>query len=292
MKPEHLNVYSLDQDTLQFGTETISRSFGLVDMYKDTTHAQDAYHIEKSLSGLEQAASKVISKLDTATLADSVTLLRSEVNTLRKFVFVMSLRNGRQYRRWMHEELEGQTMEMLKKFMADHGLASTRDAYLLTIRHLLDSEHWEVEHDPKIFSVTRDDYQCDKDKYSLVFYAAPPGVEFIVSESAFGVWQGIRPPWFHLAFQIANPSIKMTDGHTLICTKLFPVTPKLAFLLRSHHMMQEDEMLKQGKTLDFMGFPMMRSYFADLPFESAHVVYDPPPLFTPTKESISQDGFV
>jgi hypothetical protein len=44
MKPEHLNVYSLDQDTLQFGTETISRSFGLVDMYKDTTYAQDAYH--------------------------------------------------------------------------------------------------------------------------------------------------------------------------------------------------------------------------------------------------------
>ena len=282
--PEALNVYDLAQNTLKLGTETISRSFGVVDMYKDTSHAKDAYHIEKSLSRLEEAASKVISKLEMERSQGLITLLRSEVNILRKFLFVMSFRNSLQHRSWVDETLDPDTLAMLKEYAKEHGLASTGDAYLHTMRHLLDTEHWDVNDNKNIFWVTRTDYKLDADGMALSLYEAPLGMEFILTENAFGIWEGIGGlPLMLICKKMGMP---FDEKGSFALTRTHPVTPKLALILRHVDLMD-------GKK-SIMGIPFGGSYYADLPFQRTEVSYETPlsPLIRPstTMEEWTQLG--
>ncbi|KZT73278.1 hypothetical protein DAEQUDRAFT_762206 [Daedalea quercina L-15889] len=95
-KQELINSYDIQSDTLHMGTTDLGKTFGIVDMYKDDADSTDVYRVERALSKLESDAARVFRVLDDAEKqgGSSVELVRSQVNTLRKFLFLTTYRNG------------------------------------------------------------------------------------------------------------------------------------------------------------------------------------------------------
>lgn len=270
-------MYDRDTDTLSLGSEMISHNFGMMDMYKDSSHEKDAYHIEKSLSTLEETAAKVIAKLEAERSNGLVTLLRSEVNTLRKFLFIMAYRNSSHYQQWIEGKMDPPTLSMVNNFASEHGLEGVRHVYLHNIRHLLDTEHWEIPKSKDILWVTRTDYMLEKDHMSLALYEAPPGVEFILTDRAYGTWEGVRgdPMYYQLI------GIPYDPNSSIALSQTYPVSPKLALILRHNHLLEESIMRGLNKPIPSnpMGINLSKSYYSEFPIQRTDVTYDPPPLF-------------
>ncbi|GMF71658.1 unnamed protein product [Aspergillus oryzae] len=71
---------------------SISREFGLVDMYRDQGY-QNPRHIEDNLGKLEGHAGRIIKKAsDTFKAGQTLELTRRERDTIRKFLFLMKYR--------------------------------------------------------------------------------------------------------------------------------------------------------------------------------------------------------
>jgi len=121
-----MNSYDIATDTLTMGATPIETTYGIVNMYRDEDHARDIDHIEKAFSGLECNAARIIQKIDKDMAKGEVTLPRGEVNTLRKFLFLLSYRNDRRSRQFIDESFDEDTYNLIKEFQAEHGLKDTK----------------------------------------------------------------------------------------------------------------------------------------------------------------------
>ena len=75
----------------------VSRIFGLLDFYEDTHHTDNMRHLEEKLSKLEDHAARIIERLHVASVqpgSRQFTLPRSDLQILRKFIFIMHYRSN------------------------------------------------------------------------------------------------------------------------------------------------------------------------------------------------------
>lgn len=141
------------------GNTPVSRAFGVMDMYKDDGKlASDVHHIEKSFSHLEHQASVIVDKLDKATDSgdNTITLSRAEVNTLRKFLFLVRTRNEARAQQFEEGRFDEATAALVERFRVRHNLADTKAVWLYSLRHILDSEPWEIADHQKILFLDRE----------------------------------------------------------------------------------------------------------------------------------------
>jgi hypothetical protein len=278
-KAEYINSYDIPSDTLHLGTTDLGRTFGIMDMYKDDSDLSDVHRVEKAFSKLESAAALVIEKMCTAEARGraSVVLVRSELNTLRKFLFLVHYRNGGHAQQFLESRFDVQTAAMVETYRLQHGLRDSREVWLRNVALLLEDEHWEVRDDKRLLWTTREDYKFDAEQKQLGIYRAPPGVEFVLTGNGLGLWEGTFTPAMVLAMHPRGAD----QGRTHFdWTTVFAVSPRVVVVLRSVLLTREAMMLKQGATaaeasahLRMFANP---SYFADLPRTLAETRYCPP----------------
>ena len=277
-----MNSYDIAADTLTMGGTPIETTYGIVNMYRDEENATDVDHIEKAFSRLESDAARIIHKIDKAIEKGEVTLPRGELNTLRKFLFLLSYRNDRRSRQFIEELFDEDTHDHIKEFQAEHGLKDTKAVWLFNIKNILDSEHWEIGENPKVYWADRTDYKHEQKVYQLGFFRVPQGFEFL-NTGSMGLFEGsqIINPMLRMQMEAMfpfpeprwRPGVKGPTQPVITLTRSWPLTPRLVVMLRHRMLTEEPFSLAQGlrpQTHDFM-----QSYFYDFPRTIAAVTYNP-----------------
>jgi len=280
IRHECMNSYVVATDTLTMGGTPIETTYGIVNMYRDEDHATDVDHIEKAFSALECNAARIIHKIDKDVGKGEVTLPRGEVNTLRKFLFLLSYRNHHSSRQFIDEIFDEDTYALIKEFQVEHGLKDTKAVWLFNIKNMLDSEHWEIGDNPKIFLADRLDYKIEQQGYQLGFFCVPQGIEFI-NTGSMGLFEGsqIMDPTLRLLEEAMfgkarwRPGVQGFPEGVLNLTRSWPLTPRLVVMLRHKFLSKEQPSLAQG--VRPQSYDYMPSYYHDFPRTSAVVRYNP-----------------
>ncbi|KAI0726386.1 hypothetical protein C8Q72DRAFT_531221 [Fomitopsis betulina] len=273
-KEELINTYNIDSKSLHMRTTDLGKTFGVVDLYKDDTDPTDVDHIEKAFSKLESSAARVFQVLDDAEKRgrSSVQLDHSQLNCLRKFLFLLHYRNGTHASQFIEGVFDPLTESMVEDYRIKYNLPDARAVWLRNLALLLEDEHWKAPTDERLTWTTRMDYKYAIDM-QLALYRAPSGTEFVLTENGLGLEEG------------ADSAMLFLGGHHsgyLTLTQSFPITPKLVIFLRSTLLTREAVMIQSGVspaeaqrlTYGALGLGNA-SYFHDFPTTLAKTTYIP-----------------
>jgi hypothetical protein len=240
---ELVNTYDALTDSLNLGTADIAKILGRFDLYRDSSDSDDPNRIEKALAVLEGKAARIIQVVDDAVQKGlvSVALSRADVNTLRKFLFIVKFRQVGHAQTFIDDDWDSQeTALMVDMYRQKHNLPDSWAVYLRTVSLLLEDEHWEVFDDQRLLRTARQDYRMDSTNMQLSFYVAHADVPFVLTNGGLGLWEGA-----HAALPLSY---------------IYAVTPRLVIMLRTG----------MGGAFDHM------SFFSDFPKTKAQTVYSPP----------------
>lgn len=247
--------------------EKISCSYGLSNLYKDCL-AEDVMEVEKLLAKLESNVSLIIKRIiiNEATQRDT-TLLRQELALIKTFLFVMSYRSERRRNQYMHGRFDFITGMMMQRFMEIHKVDSPQTVWLNNIRIILEASDLVqvLKSDPKtLYPAIRNDIEATLSLYFLCLWKAPPATEFLISNTAFGLWEG--------------------NGPALIYHQFYPVSPSI-MLVQSSVRFKTDS---QGRIMSSLvnNLSGRQSWFETLPHPTPKRVYKKSPL----KNSLLMDG--
>ena len=297
-----VNVYSLADGSIT--PSPVARCYGHMNMYQDAgASLVDEMHIEKALSVLEGHAARIITRIKRAQAknAPSVTLTRVERNCVRKFLFVMKLRNPlfwAKYRCTL-EEYQHVDREKVLEFMQKRNFTKPIEVWLHTLKTILDTpidadDEWEK-------TVTDNCFVHDALWYilhmngSFTSFCQPADMEdeFIVSESAFGIHEGPTEGVSEFIPQGASTSrekpkvgnaagpnltselrkLRTGNGWYTEYHHLAPFSPKLLLVLRSNYLRTE-ESKRQFRAMANSGIPGSHQWAIPSVFDHLHL--DPP----------------
>lgn len=93
---------------MEFIETPVSRTFGLMDMYRDFTHTTSQHYLEAQLSRLDSRAGIVISTIREAFEArkGEVWISRPDRDILRNFLFIMKYRGSTALRHFYHHSAD------------------------------------------------------------------------------------------------------------------------------------------------------------------------------------------
>jgi hypothetical protein len=220
-------------------TETpVSRTFGLVDMYRDLKGATNQHYLEEQLSRLESRAGQVIHKIRNAFEAREreVWITRQDRDILRKFLFIMKYRGTTAHKRFYHQNTEAyfaDDKERLLKYMLEKGYQKPVDVWFDNIKAMLElkmdpERKWMEELKKRVYP---DDAMMYIGHTQMMYLAlCTPSAkddEFLLTENAYSIHEGPNSV-------LINPD---TNESTLGCYTEFHVfsviSPKLIMVLRS-----------------------------------------------------------
>ncbi|KAL4919625.1 hypothetical protein BDW62DRAFT_199638 [Aspergillus aurantiobrunneus] len=217
----------------------VSTEFTLVDMYRDPGFEENPYHLEKKLMQLEGKASDIINRVG-ATFAKSrvLELKRPEVDTLRKFLFLMKYRNAGMFERYNHEDAQQYDADdrpRMLRYMATKGFTKPRDVWFDNLRHMLDlemdaSRTWRRTLHIQIYPDDAMMFELHL-LHSYMSFCQPHSAEeeFLLTENAFGIFEGpstVRKEISSCKTQTAP--VLYTEYHNFA-----PISPQLIIILRS-----------------------------------------------------------
>ncbi|TCD61915.1 hypothetical protein EIP91_007707, partial [Steccherinum ochraceum] len=289
-RPEdYIQAYNVQTDVIQVGTP-IAKAFGNTDMYKndDEEDAANVFRVEELFSKLESQAAQILQKLDKAIsgadASTSVKLTRKEVNTLRKFLFLLSYRNEHHAAQYLEERFDPMTKKEVDAFRVKEGLKDSYAVFLSNLRNFLESEHWEIPDNQHILRSDRDAYHTELHARHLAFFIAPDDAEFVITNNGLGLWEGTDLPSLSLFMNILTPGCNPGEANWKHTTT-YPVSPRLLVMLRSNAMMPMQKFLDAGFTKEeaAAATPSVwgdkipdNSYYKDFPRSMASVRYVPP----------------
>ena len=286
-----MNYHDLSTNTLMMDATPVATPGSFIGVYKKGEGDRDIDYIEKSFTQLESEADKIIEKLDGSMKKGRVILERGEMNTLRKFLFVISYRNGHRSQQFIEERFDEATIQRIKAFQAEHGLHDIRSVWLFNLKNILDSKHWQVAGNPNVFFADRLDYKVEQDWFHLGFFFTPAGSDFIFT-GAMGVSEGspIQDPVLQLTLDTMFGESQYWAGtqssteRTLNLTRSWPLTPRLLVML-SNDVLVQNQPPPNGNPTE-LPYDIQQSYFHDLP-RPHHAITCNPPLSPATSYMLS-----
>lgn len=232
-----LNKVDLESSILT--QRPVSTEFTLVDMYRDPGFDENPYHLEEKLSKLETEASEIINRAVT-TFAKSpvLELKRPEVDTLRKFLFLMKYRNRGMFERYNHDDAQHYDADdrpRMLQYMADRGFTKPRDVWFHNLNHMLglemDAEKtWRHTLRAQIYPDDASMFELHL-LHSYMSFCQPQNAEeeFLLTENAFCIFEG--PSTEHnevISGKTETSSVVYTEYHNFA-----PISPRLLIVLRS-----------------------------------------------------------
>ncbi|KAG1836746.1 hypothetical protein DFJ58DRAFT_817953 [Suillus subalutaceus] len=235
--PEYVHYYDIATGSL--GIRPIGKVYGIPNVYQDVRNARNINELEEKLAELERHAASIIMDLHKALPQGTFTLKRRSLELLRKFLFIMHYRKvscSGTYFQADHPENAG-GRQWIEAFMKAKGIRSAVEIWLHFLRYYLDTSHSDIMRDaaklvekygeeglqkmmteshipPGLENFPAYTYHTHANAYFFSIWEAAEGEEFIITDNAFGLWEG--------------------SGHG--CTdlhRIFVVSPRIALVLRN-----------------------------------------------------------
>lgn len=232
-------MYNIATQTLE--QRPVAKVYGIVNMYRDYHNSGDEDHLEQGLARLEGAAAKTILHFHDEIKAGrhQLTMTRRELETIRKFVYLMHYRRVSLLSSYFDENDPDNAplKDYMPNFRRKHNLHNKDGFWLYGLKYILDTPHHQIvgtgeaiqekyggklallsmlmtRVDPDIENYHAIDYMTMANGLFLGIWEASAGEEFIVGSNSFGLWEGILNG--------------MSGIH-----RLFIVSPRIALVLRS-----------------------------------------------------------
>jgi hypothetical protein len=212
-------------------------------MYKDSSKftPNDQHYIEKKLGEIEQAASRIITRVVVAHAKGEVevSLSRTDKDQLRKYLFVMKYRSPIFFKRFNHqtaEEYDSDDRATFLKYMQAKRFKKPLDVWFDNLTKVIDAP---MDPDGRWIMTLRETiYPPDALWLFMMFrsmhlaFVTPsdPEEEFILTENAFSIHEG--PTSYSTNRVTGKQTIKVyTEYHMLSI-----ISPNLAVVLRNNSM--------------------------------------------------------
>ncbi|KAK0495822.1 hypothetical protein EDD18DRAFT_1167537 [Armillaria luteobubalina] len=246
--PDQVLYYDVASGSLD--ERSVGKIYGKKNLYRDASNLSNVNEVEEKLSLLERDAALIIAALHSELPRRTVTLKRRDVDILRKFMFVSHYRiAGSTY---FDPDLSPSLRQWLIRYQAEHQCQTHVDVWLRVMRYYLDTPHSQIVDDAyaefkkygynEAFQqvVTGIDpasehpeslaYQVQAEQCFLGIWEAEATSEFILTNRAFGLWEGLTP----------------AGG----IHRIFLVSPRIALVLRSNALpLFDDEAPKKSALL-------------------------------------------
>ncbi|TCD61921.1 hypothetical protein EIP91_007713 [Steccherinum ochraceum] len=284
---DYVQAYNVLANVIHVGTP-ISRVFGNVDMYKNEDESDaNVFRIEELFSKLESQAAQILQKLDKAIsdayATTTITLTRKEVNTLQKFLFLMSYRSEYRAAQYLEERFDPMTKKEVDAFKKKEGLKNSYAVFLHNLRNFLESDNWKILDNEHILKSDRDSYILEFYDGHLALFIAPDDVEFIITDDGLGLNEGTILPTLASLQREESPG-HAPGGPNWIHTTTYPVSPRLLVMFRSNTMISPQMLMEAGVSREKAArIPCVygdiipdNSYFKDFPRTLPSVHYVPP----------------
>ena len=244
-------MYDLETQTFR-PDASIGRAFGVTNLYRDSSHAENVDHLEKALSVLEGNAAKAIKKIIKAAETNSPAFMttRRELETIRKFIYVQHYRRVGLLSSYFDEN--DPDMASMREFMIryrrDHNLPDSKAFWLHGLKYILETPHHKIVRDYELIQekyggeykfemmkMTRVDpdleswYPVDYGGIATRFmsiWKASPGEEFVITSNSFGLFEGAvggSPDVYRLF--VVSPTV------ALVLVNQFLSNPQLSSML-------------------------------------------------------------
>lgn len=202
-------------------------------MYRDVRNSGDVDELEKKLGKLESDTATVFKQVHDCNEA-TITLSREQVNSLRKFMFIMHYRSDFCSENYFNPDKDDEARPWIEGLQKRENITTPIETWLHVLRYYLDTPHQDIcmhgmqaarelasrsskgrqqhvppdlQHYPAIA------YHLQGDHYYLGFWEAADDGEFILTDSCFGLWEGVHPLYYPIH-------------------RIFPMSPRIAAVLR------------------------------------------------------------
>ncbi|KAE8403206.1 hypothetical protein BDV37DRAFT_284002 [Aspergillus pseudonomiae] len=234
LKDPFVNAIELKKNALV--QVSVSREFGLVDMYRDQGYPNPR-HIEDNLGKLEGHAGRIIKRAtDTFRAGQTLELTRRERDTIRKFLFLMKYRNSTFYARYNHDSIttyDSNDKHRMESYLREKRFKSPRDIWFANLKAFLD-----LEMDPDMLWINKVQKQVFPDdakmfihhmQFKFMAFCQPLSEEdeFILTHNAYGVHEGPSD------VQIDPATGRIIEGVYTEYHNFAPISAKLIIVLRS-----------------------------------------------------------
>jgi hypothetical protein len=228
----------IDTKSGTLSKQLVRRQYGMVDMYRDV-RAANQHDLEEKFSRLEAEVAQILAQARKTFERKKAVLclMRSEKDTLRKFLFLMKYRSRQFHQRFDAASIDEYSADdkiTMSSYMREKGFCTPRDVWLANMHAFLDLEmeplgNWRSKivrvaypDDAKLFILHT------MQSYLAFCRPASPAEEFILTENAFGIFEGP-----------AGEDINILTGEQLrgVWTEwhnFAPVSSRLLILLRSN----------------------------------------------------------
>ncbi|KAK0220651.1 hypothetical protein IW262DRAFT_1557361, partial [Armillaria fumosa] len=210
--PDYVLYYNIASGSLD--VHSIGTIYGLKNLYTDANNPSNANELEKKLAILEKDASIVIKTLHSNLPSHKATLKHCDVEWLQRFLFMMYYRNmGGSYFDPSHPHGSSTIRKWLERYKAKHHCQTHTDVWLHVLHYYLDTPHskildhakviydecgMEMVHlqmlnhvDPDMENYEALAYDVQASMSFLCIWEAHDTSEFILSNSGFGLWEGL-----------------------------------------------------------------------------------------------------
>jgi hypothetical protein len=232
-----LLVNKIDLERRVVTQRPISTEFALVDMYRDPGFDDNPYHLEKKFADLENKVSDIVQRAHNRfSRRLTLELNRTELDGVRKFLFLMKYRNSGMFSRYNHDsidEYQEDDRERMLSYMESNGLKRPRDVWFDNLRRFLDLEmdparSWMHTLETQIYP---DDAMMMKLHLAWSFIAFCEPVdsadEFLLTQNAYSIFEGPST-------ETMNPITQKIESTYTEYHNFAPLSPRLIIVLRSH----------------------------------------------------------
>ncbi|KAL6815960.1 hypothetical protein GGI42DRAFT_312700 [Trichoderma sp. SZMC 28013] len=233
------NCMTLSPPHFQLETFSVKRIFGVPNMYNDPaqTTSDKQRRIEAMFSKMESQASIIFRRIVKTHEAGGtiVTLNRTELYFIRKFLFLLKYRGSPFHHRFYHDKPEdycSNDRELLLEYMKEHRFSTPRDVWYHNLETIINLEmdperKWIHTLPQKMFP---DDalwciMHCDS-YYMAICTTSEATDEFILTDNCYNVFEGPNTFRMDITGQVI-PS-DHAGYH-----QFAPISPRLIIVLRS-----------------------------------------------------------
>ncbi|KAG8677834.1 hypothetical protein FPOAC1_003862 [Fusarium poae] len=238
---EVVNCLRLSPDGFTVDEHPTRRICGIEDMYTDKKETTQLPRLlEIKFSALEGQASRIIRKIVTEHQAckDSVTLMRTERDILRKFLFLLMYRGPGHYRRFDHESIDDchpSDQPILKEYMDKHNLQRPIDAWLHSLSAIIDlhmdlGDEWAKQVYRSVYYCIATDFVDHVTNYWIAICTpASEDQEFILTDTGYNVHEG---PTVHYRDRETGEHAALGPSFHYFTT----IAPRLVIVMRSRYL--------------------------------------------------------
>lgn len=235
-----MNCISLNPPPFQLEPFSVKRIFGAPNMYNDPAQATSdkQRRIEAMFSKMESQASILFRRIvKTHEAGDTtVTLSRTELDFIRKFLFLLKYRGSTFHQTFYRDTLDDYPFndrELLFDYMRERNFSSPRDVWYHNLETIINLEmdperKWLKTLPQKMF--LNDALWCIMHVgmyYMAICTPSEVADEFILTENCYNVFEGLS------TFAVDKATGQVAGGSQAAFHEFAPISPRLIIVLRS-----------------------------------------------------------